>query len=208
MWMRKITVALPCLCLGFLVLCGCTNNVSTQNMESNTLYHSVVSDKEFFYLQSSERGSLLPYEIHFDEDYQLMSAKLYCFQDGAWKLQERKDIELQGDTFWFLVSSSLNEAYLMVCDVDVLEAEGRNIDPGIVFEKHEPSFTGEQKTEQYRGIESVQITEKEEVPVVASVISTGTDSLEPDPEDFYHPESLTIQEDQEAYYLMTFTFLR
>ena len=208
MWMRKITTALPCLCLGFLTLFGCTNKATNQNTESNTLYHSVVSDKEFFYLQSSERGSLLPYEIRFDEDYQLLTAKLYCFQDGAWELQERKDIELQGDTFWFLLSSSLNEAHLMVCHVDTLETEGRNIDPGIVFEKHEPSFTGEQKTEQYRGIESVKITEKEEVPVVASITSTKTGSLEPDPEDFYHPESVTIQEDQEVYYLMTFTFFR
>ena len=98
MWMRKITAALLCLCLGFLVLCGCTHNVSNQHMESNTLYHSVISDKEFFYLQSSERGTLLPYEIHFNEDYQLMSAIVYCLQDGSWKLQERKDIGVEVGT--------------------------------------------------------------------------------------------------------------
>ena len=199
------------LCLAMMA--GCTTQSNTTETTSkpeaeekiNTFYASETSEKEQFYLSTSNT-SYEPFEVSFDKAYSLVTCKLYQLQDGAWKSLEQFDLELSGDTFWFLVTPDLTNAFISYKNVD---PEPDNIVSigGRPFEKIIPDFGDHGIMAHSKKIEEIKVEENKEIPVMADIVWKDMEkTLEADPDDFNHPEEITLGS-EEAYYVLTFTFI-
>ena len=210
------------MCIG---LFGCSNqspsqatvnNTSTVSSESasnsvlektdkNVFYLSDTTDKEEFYLNAVSGSDYSPFEVSFDKNYSKLTCKLYQLDNKTWKRLQEFDLELSGDTFWFLIKNNLLEATILYKNVNAeqgysLKSSGRP------FETIEPSFGIHGVTSHYATTDKVSIEDGVEFPVIANIYwKSSDDSLFADTEDFYNPEKLNLGK-KEAYYMLTFTF--
>lgn len=208
-----------------LSLLGCSNQVSneatkddistvseqtTSDLESaktdkNVFYPSETTDKEEFYLNATKDLSYSPFEVSFDKNYSKLTCKLYQLDNQSWKTLQEFDLELSGDTFWFLVSNRLTDASVLYKNVNT-DQEYSTLSGGRPFETIEPSFGIHGVTSHFAETEKVNVEEGVEFPVIANVFWKGTDkSLNANTEDFYNPDKIDVNKN-EAYYMLTFTF--
>ena len=216
---KSFLIGFTCLAL----LCGCNsagvdNNNSEelkepseentlQQTEKNVFYPSHTTEKEKFYLQNTSTTSWSPFEIAFDDNYSQLTCKLYEFKDNTWNNLEQMDTELSGDTFWFLVSQMLTNASVSYQNVN-REPSSMAMSGGIPFQAVEPDFGTHGVTTHMDETEEVSVEEGKEFPVIANIMWKDADkSLTANTDDFYHPENIDL-EDNEAYYMLTFTFLK
>lgn len=212
--MKRIIVSII---LCFIALYGCSNQEqkdetlndnkqSTSEIdpsEKNLFYPSPLTEKDQFYLSSSD-NSLIPFEVSFDKNYSTLTCKLYELKDGNWNNLEQFDLELSGDTFWFLVSNYLINAEIQYKNVNP-EPSAMAIQGGKSFNEVTPSF-GSHGIMMYTNItKETKVKSNEEFPVVANIVYKGMDSRIVDTDIFYHPEKNDVKE-EETYYILTFTF--
>lgn len=212
---RNIIVSLAfCTCL----LCGCINqNVSdndvteehistteTTSAKKNTFYPSSTSEKERFYLHNAA-SDFIPFEVSFDKNYSNLSCKLYELKDGKWNNLEQVNINLSGDTFCFLVSRYLTNTEIRYKNVNP-KSSPAELENGMSFQSVEPSF-GSHGVMMYCDMtRAIKAESRKEFPVIANIISKNMDdSPTVDIDIFNHPENID-QKENEAYYVLTFTF--
>ena len=92
--------------------------------------------------------------VSFDKNYSKLTCKLYQLDNQSWKNLQEFDLELSGDTFWFLVPDSLLEATVFYKNVNV-EQQYSTISTGRPFETIEPSFGIHGVTSHYASTDSV-----------------------------------------------------
>lgn len=210
------------MCIG---LFGCSNqspsqatvnNTSTVSSESasnsvlektdkNVFYLSDTTDKEEFYLNAISVPSYSPFEVSFDKNYSKLTCKIYQLDNQSWKNLQEFDLELSGDTFWFLVKDSLLEATILYKNVNAEQGYSL-ISGGRPFETIEPSFGIHGVTSHYATTDKVSVEDGVEFPVISNIYwKSSDDSLFANTEDFYNPEKLDLGK-KEAYYMLTFTF--
>lgn len=199
-----------CTCL----LCGCGNQSGsndginkehiseseTTSSKKNTFYPSGTTEKERFYLNNAA-SDFIPFEVSFDKNYSNLACKLYELKDGKWNNLEQVNINLNGDTFWFLVSRYLTNAEIRYKNVNP-KSSPIELEEGIPFQKVETSF-GSMYSNMTR---ETKVESRKEFPVIANIVSKNIDdSLTVDTDIFDHPENID-QNENEAYYVLTFTF--
>lgn len=210
------------MCIG---LFGCSNqspsqatvnNTSTVSSESasnsvlektdkNVFYLSDTTDKEEFYLNAVSGSDYSPFEVSFDKNYSKLTCKLYQLDNKTWKRLQEFDLELSGDTFWFLVKNNLLEATVLYKNVNAEQGHSL-ISSGRPFETIEPSFGIHGVSAHYATADKVNVEDDVEFPVLANIHWKDTDkSLEANTEDFYDPSRINLAKD-EAYYMLTFSF--
>ena len=192
------------------------NNTSTVSSESasnsvlektdkNVFYLSDTTDKEEFYLNAVSGSDYSPFEVSFDKNYSKLTCKLYQLDNKTWKRLQEFDLELSGDTFWFLIKNNLLEATILYKNVNAEQGYSL-ISGGRSFETIEPSFGIHGVTSHYASTDSVNVEAGVEFPVIANIYwKSSDDSLFANTEDFYYPEKLDLGKN-EAYYMLTFTF--
>lgn len=182
-----------------------TSDSVSEKTDKNVFYRSETTDKEEYYLTAVNGPDYSPFEVSFDKDYSKLTCKLYQLDDKTWKRLQEFDLELSGDTFWFIVTDSLLEATVFYKNVNV-EQQYSTISTGRSFETIEPSFGIHGVTSHYASTDSVNVEEGVEFPVIANIYwKSSDDSLFANTEDFYYPEKLDLSK-KEAYYMLTFTF--
>ena len=182
-----------------------TSDSVSEKTDKNVFYRSETTDKEEYYLTAVNGPDYSPFEVSFDKDYSKLTCKLYQLDDKTWKRIQEFDLELSGDTFWFIVTDSLLEATVFYKNVNV-EQQYSTISTGRPFETIEPSFGIHGVTSHYASTDSVNVEEGVEFPVIANIYwKSSDDSLFANTEDFYYPEKLDLSK-KEAYYMLTFTF--
>ncbi len=182
-----------------------SSDSTSDKTDKNVFYLSNMTDKEEFYLNTVNDSCYLPFEVSFDKNYSKLTCKLYQLDNQSWKNLQEFDLELSGDTFWFLVPDSLLEATVFYKNVNV-EQQYSTISTGRPFETIEPSFGIHGVTSHYASTDSVNVEEGVEFPVIANIYwKSSDDSLFANTEDFYYPEKLDLGKN-EAYYMLTFTF--
>lgn len=182
-----------------------TSDSVSEKTDKNVFYRSETTDKEEYYLTAVNGPDYSPFEVSFDKDYSKLTCKLYQLDDKTWKRLQEFDLELSGDTFWFIVTDSLLEATVFYKNVNV-EQQYSTISTGRPFETIEPSFGIHGVTSHYASTDSVNVEEGVEFPVIANIYwKSSDDSLFANTEDFYYPEKLDLSK-KEAYYMLTFTF--
>lgn len=193
-----------------------TNNTSTvsnelasdsvpEKTDKNVFYLSDTTDKEEFYLNAISVPSYSPFEISFDNNYSKLTCKLYQLDDKSWKRLQEFDLELSGDTFWFLVKDSLLEATVLYKNVNA-EQGYSSISGGRPFETIEPSFGIHGVSAHYATADKVSVESGVEFPILANIYWKDADkSLEANTEDFYDTNRINLAKN-EAYYMLTFTF--
>ncbi len=210
------------MCIGLFGCCNqspsqaTVNNTSTVSSESasnsvlektdkNVFYLSDTTDKEEFYLNAVSGSDYSPFEVSFDKNYSKLTCKLYQLDNKTWKRLQEFDLELSGDTFWFLIKNNLLEATILYKNVNAEQGYSL-ISSGRPFETIEPSFGIHGVTSHYATTDKVSIEDGVEFPVIANIYwKSSDDSLFADTEDFYNPEKLDLGK-KEAYYMLTFTF--
>ena len=192
------------------------NNTSTVSSESasnsvlektdkNVFYLSDTTDKEEFYLNAVSGSDYSPFEVSFDKNYSKLTCKLYQLDNKTWKRLQEFDLELSGDTFWFLIKNNLLEATILYKNVNAEQGYSL-ISSGRLFETIEPSFGIHGVTSHYATTDKVSVEDGVEFPVIANIYwKSSADYLFADTEDFYNPEKLDLGK-KEAYYMLTFTF--
>ena len=138
---------------------GCSNQSSTETVTNDTTLTSEqtssdsTSDetyKNVFYLSN------MTDKEEFDKNYIKLTFKLYQLDNQSWKNLQEFDLELSGDTFWFLVPDSLLEATVFYKNVNV-EQQYSTISTGRPFETIEPSFGIHGVTSHYASTDSVNV---------------------------------------------------
>lgn len=219
---KMFLVLVGFMCIG---LFGCSNqspsqatvnNTSTVSSESasnsvlektdkNVFYLFDTTDKEEFYLNAVSGSDYSPFEVSFDKNYSKLTCKLYQLDNKTWKRLQEFDLELSGDTFWFLIKNNLLEATILYKNVNAEQGYSL-ISSGRPFETIEPSFGIHGVTSHYASTDSVNVEDGVEFPVIANIYwKSSDDSLFADTEDFYNPEKLDLGKN-EACYMLTFTF--
>lgn len=203
-----------CTCL----LCGCGNQSGsndginkehiseseTTSSKKNTFFPSGTTEKERFYLNNTA-SDFIPFEVSFDKNYSNLACKLYELKDGKWNNLEQVNIHLNGDTFWFLVSRYLTNAEIRYKNVNP-KSSYMELENCMSFQSVEPSF-GAHGVMMYSDMtRETEVESRKEFPVIANIISKNIDnSLTVDIDIFDHPENID-QKENEAYYVLTFTF--
>lgn len=208
---KKIILALL---LTVFMLTGCSTQAKNKEdikdeqktQEKNTLYQSNLTEKEKFYLQN-EPSRKVPFEISFDQNYTAVTCKLYTLEKNAWNNIQQFDLELSGDTFWFLAASDLTQASIQFKNANPLKDKLPMVDQGgRPFDKALPAFDMHGTLSHYDAIDKTKVEENQELPLIAQRIWKDMNaSLQADTADFAHPEDLSLK-DQEAYYMLTLTF--
>lgn len=116
-----------------------SSDSTSDKTDKNVFYLSNMTDKEEFYLNTVNDSCYLPFEVSFDKNYSKLTCKLYQLDNQSWKNLQEFDLELSGDTFWFLVPDSLLEATVFYKNVNV-EQQYSTISTGRPFETIEPSL--------------------------------------------------------------------
>ena len=166
---------------------------------------SDTTDKEEFYLNAVSGSDYSPFEVSFDKNYSKLTCKLYQLDNKTWKRLQEFDLELSGDTFWFLIKNNLLEATILYKNVNAEQGYSL-ISSGRPFETIEPSFGIHGVTSHYATTDKVSVEDGVEFPVIANIYwKSSDDSLFADTEDFYNPEKLDLGKN-EAYCMLTFTF--
>ena len=182
-----------------------TSDSVPEKTDKNVFYLSNMTDKEEYYLTAVNGPDYSPFEVSFDKDYSKLTCKLYQLDDKTWKRLQEFDLELSGDTFWFLVKNNLLEATILYKNVNAEQGYSL-ISGGRPFETIEPSFGIHGVTSHYATTDKVSVEDGMEFPVIANIYwKSSDDSLFADTEDFYNPEKLDLGK-KEAYYMITFTF--
>lgn len=182
-----------------------TSDSVPEKTDKNVFYLSNMTDKEEYYLTAVNGPDYSPFEVSFDKDYSKLTCKLYQLDDKTWKKLQEFDLELSGDTFWFLVKNNLLEATILYKNVNAEQGYSL-ISGGRPFETIEPSFGIHGVTSHYATTDKVSVEDGMEFPVIANIYwKSSDDSLFANTEDFYNPEKLDLGK-KEAYYMITFTF--
>lgn len=184
---------------------GSTSDSVPEKTDKNVFHRSETTDKEEFYLNAISVPSYSPFEVSFDKNYSKLTCKLYQLDNQSWKNLQEFDLELSGDTFWFLVKNNLLEATILYKNVNAEQGYSL-ISGGRPFETIEPSFGIHGVTSHYASTDSVNVEAGVEFPVIANIYwKSSDDSLFANTEDFYYPKKLDLGK-KEAYYMLTFTF--
>lgn len=184
---------------------GSTSDSVPEKTDKNVFHRSETTDKEEFYLNAISVPSYSPFEVSFDKNYSKLTCKLYQLDNQSWKNLQEFDLELRGDTFWFLVKDSLLEATILYKNVNAEQGYSL-ISGGRPFETIEPSFGIHGVTSHYATTDKVSVEDGVEFPVISNIYwKSSDDSLFANTEDFYNPEKLNLGKN-EAYYMLTFTF--
>lgn len=182
-----------------------TSDSVSEKTDKNVFSLSDTTDKEEYYLTAINGSDYSPFEVSFDKNYSKLTCKLYQLDNKTWKRLQEFDLELSGDTFWFLVKNNLLEATILYKNVNAEQGYSL-ISGGRSFETIEPSFGIHGVTSHYASTDSVNVEEGVEFPVIANIYwKSSDDSLFANTEDFYYPEKLDLGKN-EAYYMLTFTF--
>lgn len=182
-----------------------SSDSTSDKTDKNVFYLSNMTDKEEYYLTAVNGPDYSPFEVSFDKNYSKLTCKLYQLDNQSWKNLQEFDLELSGDTFWFLVKNNLLEATILYKNVNAEQGYSL-ISGGRPFETIEPSFGIHGVTSHYATTDKVSVEDGMEFPVIANIYwKSSDDSLFADTEDFYNPEKLDLGK-KEAYYMITFTF--
>lgn len=182
-----------------------SSDPTSEKTDKNVFSLSDTTDKEEYYLTAVNGSDYSPFEVSFDKNYSKLTCKLYQLDNKTWKRLQEFDLELSGDTFWFLVKNNLLEATILYKNVNAEQGYSL-ISGGRPFETIEPSFGIHGVTSHYATTDKVSLEDGVEFPVIANIYwKSSDDSLFANTEDFYNPEKLDLGK-KEAYYMLTFTF--
>lgn len=178
-----------------------------KNVTINTFLKTNISSREKFYLESNNSFSYIPFEVNLDSVYANLVCKLYCYQDSNWKKIQDFSLEINGSNFWILINSDLTNSSVLFHNISSINSKPTVLSGGRVFDAITPEFGFQGTSQYYESIDEVNIKNEEEFAVVASRIAKGVKHLYANPNDFYHPEKVRMEIDEE-YYIITLQFVK
>lgn len=178
-----------------------------KNATINTFLKTNISSREKFYLESNNSFSYIPFEVNLDSVYANLVCKLYCYQDSNWKKIQDFSLEINGSNFWILINSDLTNSSVLFHNIPSSNNKPTVLSGGKNFNTVTPKFGLQGISQSYESIDEVSIKNGEEFAVIANRIAKGMKHLSANPNDFYHPEKIQMETDEE-YYIITLQFIK
>lgn len=182
-------------------------NKDDKNVKVNTFLKTNISNREKFYLESNNKFSYIPFEVNLDSVYATLVCKLYCYKDNNWKQIQDLSLEIDGNRFWILINSDLTNSSILFHNISSINSKPTALSGGRVFDAITPEFGFQGTSQYYESIDEVNIKNEEEFAVIANRIAKGVKHLYANPNDFYHPEKVQMETDEE-YYIITLQFVK